>query len=697
MNRKEKVEKYVPSLVAILVTVAVAAGMYFRIDRSMIIPVVAAIIVALILRGMVFPKQMEQTGKQILRFRWLIALAVFVFCLIFRLHGSSMGIYNMYLPTVTDQKQEEGYNIIGQDRIIRTDEWAVQTPAFFSQYYNSYDMTSQQMSVGKENMVLFYYAPVKDITAIGKPFSWGYLLFGNEVGLSWYWCGQLILLFMTAFEMFMILTQKNVRLSVAGMFMIALSPCIQWWFLPHMPIVFLYAMGLFDIGYYFFTAKKQWMKWLMTLIAGPAIVGFALSLFPSCQLVTGLVAFTLLVLCLIRDREQIDFTIRQWYRIAIPVVVIGVVMGYFGLFYLDDLKAEMGTVYPGKRVSVGGDNTLYDLFTNLSSLYLPYKDSNVWNNSEVSTYIQFAPFFLLLLPSIARYLKQKNDRDLLVGKGLFVIMLVQIEFMCAGFSETLSRLTMFKYVNRMQIPYGWAAVIFTIWCICAVWKYKGAMFKRWQKFLYPCIFGFIYCTFIDDSVRAYLPLRWTLLEILLFVVILLCAMYGRKRIFSCLMIGVMCAAGLLVNPISHGISPITNHPLSAFIEETAKEDPDAEWITVDTVSQMANFVMANGGRVLNGTNFLPDFDKWEILDPDGTYEEVWNRYLNQTVTLTDDQTSIEKVATDAALWHLNPEDMVRLGVKYVLSTTDITEFTDAYDLNVSAVFEEDGYTVYMIE
>ena len=249
----------------------------------------------------------------------------------------------------------------------------------------------------------------------------------------------------------------------------------------------------------------------------------------------------------------------------------------------------------------------------------------------------------------------------------------------------------------MQIPYGWAAVIFTIWCIYAVWKYKGAMFRKWQKFLYPYIFGFIYCTFIDDSVRAYLSLRWTLLEILLFVVILLCAMYGRKRIFSCLMIGVMCAAGLLVNPISHGISPITNHPLSAFIEETAKEDPDAEWITVDTVSQMANFVMANGGRVLNGTNFLPDFDKWEILDPDGTYEEVWNRYLNQTVTLTDDQTSIEKVATDAALWHLNPEDMVRLGVKYVLSTTDITEFTDAYDLNVSAVFEEDGYTVYMIE
>ena len=697
MNRNIKIEKSVPSLVAIMITVAVAAGMYIRIDQNMIIPAVAAIVVVVILLGLFFSKTMEKIGNYILRFRWLIALAIFIFCLIFHLHGSSIGNYNTYLPTVTDQEQEDSYNIIGKDRMIRTDEWAVQTPAFFSQYYNEYDMTSQQMSVGKENMVLYYYAPVKDITVIGKPLSWGYLLFGNEVGLSWYWCGQLILLFMAAFEMFMILTQKNVRVSVVGMFMIALSPCIQWWLLPHMPIVFLYAMGLFDIGYYFFAAKKQWLKWLMTFIAGPAIVGFALSLFPSCQLVTGLVACALMIICLIRDSELVDFGIRQWYRIAIPVSVVGVVMGYFGLYYLDDLMAEIGTVYPGERVSVGGDNTLYDLFTNLSSLYLPYKDSNVLNNSEVSTYIQFAPFFILLFPTIVRYMKHKNDKNLLVGKGLFVILLVQTVFMCAGFSEMLSKITLFKYVNRMQIPYGWTAVIFTIWCVYAVWKYNGVMFKKWQKFIYPCIFGGIYCTFIDDSVIAYLPLRWTILEIVLFVGVLICALFGRKRVFSSLMIGIMCAAGLLVNPVSHGISPITNHPLSDFIEETVKEDPDAEWITVDTVSQMANFVMANGGRVLNGTNYLPDFDKWDILDENGTYEAVWNRYLNQTVTLTNDQTSVELVSIDAALWHLHPKDMVELGVKYVLSTTDITEYTKAYGLKVSAVFEEDGYTVYMIE
>ncbi len=127
----------------------------------------------------------------------------------FRLHGSSIGVYNYYFPTVSDQKEDDRFDIVGADRSIRTDEWAVQVPTFFSQYYNDYGVTSNRMSVGDENMILDYFAPAKCIITLGKPLNWGYILFGNEVGLSWYWCGQLILLFMCSFEMFMILCKKK--------------------------------------------------------------------------------------------------------------------------------------------------------------------------------------------------------------------------------------------------------------------------------------------------------------------------------------------------------------------------------------------------------------------------------------------------------------------------------------------------------
>lgn len=44
---------------------------------------------------------------------------------------------------------------------------------------------------------------------------------------------------------------------------------------------------------------------------------------------------------------------------------------------MDDLSAEVSTVYPGKRISVGGDADISDLFTNLSTVYLPYRTSKV--------------------------------------------------------------------------------------------------------------------------------------------------------------------------------------------------------------------------------------------------------------------------------------------------------------------------------
>lgn len=76
---------------------------------------------------------------------------------------------------------------------------------------------------------------------------------------------------------------------------------------------------------------------------------------------------------------------------------------------------------------------------------------------------------------------------------MVTMLLVQIIYMCIGFPEWLSRITQFKYINRMETSYGWLAAIFTIWSIYAIWKYKGEMFEKWQKILFPLFFGEVYC------------------------------------------------------------------------------------------------------------------------------------------------------------------------------------------------------------
>ncbi len=649
----------------------------------------------LILLFACFPRRFSAAAGFIVKYRWPAAAVLFACCVLLRLHGSSMAMYDSIFPTHSDEAAAEQYYIWGQIRNYRTDEYGVSMPAYFSQSYNDYRMQSTRMSLSPTNMVLDYYAPVRDITAIGKPFTWGYLLFGNEVGVSWYWCGMTILMFLISFEMFMILTRGCKAVSAAGMLLVGLSPAVQWWFLPHIPIVYLYAMDLFVIGYYFFTARSAWMKWLTVLTAVIAGTGFVLSFFPSCQVTAGLAAAALLAACLVRDRDRITFKAKDWYRIGIVVVIAGGILGRFLLLWKDDLHMLLSTVYPGARMETGGGSRLSDLFTDLRTLFLPYHDSNILNNCEMATWIHLAPAFCLLFPQIYLSLRKKKDRNRLVGAILFLSLLVEIDYMCFGFSETMARLTLFRYANRMKLTYGWTAVLFTVWSADVIWKTPGIL-KKWEIIAVPAIYGIIYCSFIDESLLQYLPRIILLAEILLFV-LLLFAILCKQKIFSiCLTTLILCGAGLTVNPLSRGISPITNHPVSEFISSKALEEPDGLWLPVGTPFFVNNFLLANGARVIGATNFYMDTERWKLLDPNGVYADSYNRYSNQIIYFTEEETSVELEWADSIRIMLNPDDLYRLGIRYIFTPIGPDEMAE-WGIRAAQVFTQDSYYIYQLD
>ena len=632
----------------------------------------------------------------IVKFRWLIAIIVFIVCISLKLHFSSMGEFNRLLPTVLDESKASMYNIHGKSRAIRSDEWMVHTCRYFSQKYNNYAKYSTRNSISPTNMLIDYYAPVKDITLIGKPFNLGYIFFGNERGLSWYFCMLQILLFMTAFEMFLILTKRKILTSTIGMLMVGFSPCMQWWLIPHITILFVYAMAIFSLGYYFFVAKKMWLKLLSSCLLVSAIVGFCISIFPSCQVVCGLVVFFLLIAVLARDRENIFIFKSKWFIfrfLFVFVVVSGIILEFIVTSKLD-FDILLGTDYPGSRLCIGGLDRIEDMFTNLTSLFLAYKDSNYLNNCEVSSFIHFAPLFLVLYSKISKRLAQYESRSLKVGKMLVVIILVELIYMCAGFSETLSRLTLFKYVNRMNICYGWTATIFTVWCINIIWLHKN-IFKFWEYILYPLLYGFIYFTIIDNETRKYCSLRWLVLEILFFVVILMFVFMQYKKTASCLIAGVMFFAGAEINPICSGISPIINHPISEFVNERAILNSDDIWLALgDSSSIMGTFIMANGARALSTTNFYPDVDMWKLLNMDEKYYKMYNRYAHCNFYLTDKSQNIELVNGDSIKININPITLKRLNVKYIITPVDYLNSFNMKYFDIKPIFKQDNFVIY---
>ncbi len=647
-----------------------------------------------------------------IRFRYVIALIIFIACVIFGLHGSSMGEYDKVFPTHINEMEARQYKIIGKSRDIRSDEYAVHIPTYFSQKYNNYRKYSNQMSIDQTNMVLDYYAPIKDITLLAKPFNIGYVIFGNERGLSFYWCGLVLALFISSFEMFYILTKKNNILSIVGMCMIGFSPALQWWMIPHMPIVFVYAMMLFDLGYYLVVNTNKFLKWMFTILAGFMAAGFVLSIFPSCQIVAGAVSFVLLVTVLLRDREKWGITSeleknivkKNIYDVLVRVIVAGIIavgiVGYVVLTSRADFKLLMNTVYPGKRISVGGDSTLKDIFTGLSSLTLAFRDSNVFNNSEVSTFIHFTPLFLMLFPSIARILRKEDSAkakdELLIGKALFVCVLVEIVFMCIGFTPRLAKYTLFSYINRMQMGYGFTGVIFNIWSINIIWKYKDE-YKKSQLILTSILYGLAYVMMITDEMRLYLPQKILILEIAILVVIALMALLRYKKLFAISMCIVMFLSGAFVNPVCTGISPITNHPISREIEKIVKKDSNSYWMVMDPDEKLiSNFAMANGAKCLSATSFYPDFKKWNKLDPKGKENFVYNRYLNYIVSMTNEKTNIKLFSNDSVALTINPKDLKKIGVKYVLAKQKNEKILKQEKIEYKILCQQDGYSIYEI-
>ncbi len=674
----------------------------FLPNSALSVPVAAGVTVLLILSRL-FPKEARSAGNFCFRYRWALALLLFLLCVCLRLHGSSIGRYDEIFPT---QITAEETTLFGKPRWIRSDEFSVTTPAYFSQSTNGYRLYSEQMSLSPTNMVLEYYSPVWDWTILGKPLAWGFLLFGSEIGLSWYWCGEIMLLFMTALELCLILTGGKRMIALPGAFMIALSPAVQWWVMPHMPPVILYSMALFCLGYWFFTAKTPLAGWASSGLSVIAVTGFALSLFPSFQVPCAYTVVILLAACLWRDRTKLTFTRREWFRIALPAVIVLFILGRFVLLSREDLSLMSHTVYPGSRMHLGGERHVADLFTDFTSFFLPYQDVAFSNNCEAATYIHFAPLFLILSPYLLPALKKKEDSGWIAGAVLYGVLLLQCAYMLMGIPQWLAEVTLLRYCNRMHEVYGWTAALFTVWGLNVLVSHPE-LFSRWIRRLLPLVFGATWLLTLDGPRRAFfaqfvrsgLSLGTVLIALTLAanICMLYAAVFRRQRFLSAAMILVMLFCGATVNPLERGIGAVTNHPVSAVVSGIAAREPESRWLCPDSDFLPPNFLLANGARVLNATNMYPDTEKWAILDPAGQYEEFTNRYANQRAELTEGANTVELLHPDYIKLRLNPASLKDLGIRYLFTPVDHTAFLGQYGILCTYLGGQDGHGIYRLD
>src|SRR3972149_6485713 len=94
---------------------------------------------------------------------------------------------------------------------------------------------------------------------------------------------------------------------------------------------------------------------------------------------------------------------------------------------------------------------------------------------------------------------------------------------------------------------------------------------------------------------------------------------------------------MTVNPLARGVGSIYNKASGQKVFEIARRDTNQKWIAVNS-GALGNYMVALGIKTFNSVHYYPDLNAWKALDPEGRYKDVYNRYANVMVQLTDKDT-----------------------------------------------------------
>jgi len=616
--------------------------------------------------------------------RLLIVIAIIFFFTINQYHFSSIGMYDGIIQP--NQGSEFVDPIWGTPRGIRSDEWLVVTPSKLSSQYSNYgeynDVLRAEHSPNLPASGLY-----RDYSALAKPLDWIFLVLGVEYGIAFNWISFLMLTLLFSFELFLLFSKGNRLVSIFGATLITFSSYFLWWSF----VVWIMAgQAALVLIHHFIHTNMRWKRALYG--AGTSVFGafFAISLYPAWQVPAGILYLGLLVWILAEGRDKLKAFSKIDYLLLVGTVLFFVsITADYLIEYRSYMTAIMNTVYPGKRVSFGGF-ALNKLSYYLISLVYPFRD--ILNPSEYSVVLNFYPIPTIL----ATYLLiRKKGKDLLTAILLSISLLMTI-YCSIGLPSFLSKILLFTFSSPMRMV-DILGVIQVYLLVVALSRFDGirkfSPFWGWTISLLAVEAALYFCR---QAFPAYLP-TWGM-AILVNSFIIVCALLlteQSKKVQSSLLIGIMCisiASGLFVNPIMKGLDVIYTKPVANVIQNIVKSDKDGKWISVGSLVD-SGFLVACGAPTINSVNYIPNTNLWKILDVNGQYAEVYNRYAHMSVELVTTETSAKLQTNDHLLLSLSYDDLQEINIKYVFSRRKLE---DRQLVDFDLKYEDSGIYIYKV-
>lgn len=631
---------------------------------------------------------LKQGFELIYEYRFVLSFLLLIMLVSFKISGSSMGCWKLFLGD-----GESGIRL-GEPRVWRSDEWGTLTPLCFRQQYNAlgaYNRYSQTLgSILTDNM-LVYGQPSWDILTLFRPFYWGYLFFGSERGLSWFWCSRLIVLFLSWFELGMFITDGKKKLSVMLSICVSFAPFLQWWFAINGLVEMLIYGACFVLGSNYLVSRAFNPRKIAVAV-GMAVcaVGYVLTFYPTWMVPVawGFVPLFLWVVIWKFNRKVLRrVDVVPWLLIF---VITAAGLTVLAVTSWDVIKAELNSVYPGNAPSSSGGTGFWWMMKYPISLVSRFSMNELI--VENSSIICFAPAgFILALWVIIKEKKKDLLLILLLGMNLFLAW-----YYCVGIPKWLAKMLLLSFVNSNRGPQVLGFLRLTLFVRAVALKEKAP--KRWLAALAAVISSAVpmrlalgFTKYEPGGLRyEYFDTAEKILVVWAILAVVFYLLYrARKSKYTMAVLGVctvVLASSIWINPVAKGVPEITKSETMQQIRDLVKEDPKAIWLVVDMAYPATNIPAMAGADCLNTTQTYPQKTRWEMLNQEGECEDIYNRYCHIRASLGS-KTMLELVSTDYVEVTLSPEDLKKLNIRYIVSTND---FDEKILTGITNIFTESG-------
>jgi hypothetical protein len=583
---------------------------------------------------------------------------------------------------------------MAKSQSIRSDEFAISTMWSLAQFSHQPKFPVHNTNIGNgQNMLLVSWVPVLHPASIVRPVTWGYLLFGQQMGLAWLWWFSPFFCFTTLYLALELVFSKQRRfLPVMGAFWFTASAYTMCWSNFPAYIVGFAAMGMVG-AYHLLAARTLGRGFTAALIFGYATAGFVLQLYPPWMVPLAYAFAAMLVGVVIRDQTWKGLSPRQMAVTGTAAIVVAVVlMAIFILAVYPELNALAHSAYPGRRRLNGGDYTLAQLFGavyNYHTTRVAPLNSAAFNASESSGFILFLPTVLFAVVAMAR-VRRRMD---VVGWLLLGLGIAQVLYCRFHFPQWLADVLFWSYTQgfRSQIAIGLVSIVLSLYLLRPDPEARPLSRREWFTLAAVALATGAFYLWIGVSLQhirkliprsealgdGNIPVAVQLVSVILVVQAAL-LVWGKRRLSAALLTAELIFTAGNFNPLSVAFSPPDQSPLYKAIHDVVEDDRasglDSLWLASGGPPEplLGTVLSVMGARSLTGVQFHPQLSLWHRLDPAAVYETVYNRYGEIAyfqLPLDDERIKFTNPSDGAFNLHSSPiNPLLRaLGVRYIVT------------------------------